>query len=102
MDPRRQAQLLRAIKLRANVGVLLGEQLGTPEIVELDRLKRAQLAHATRVYVQVLSWTDVERYVIETVRESDRAGVTDSELADAVDRALDKFEQRPRAQAASG
>jgi hypothetical protein len=91
VDPRRLEQLDRARKLEANVSVLLGQGDEAPTIIELGRVSRTALANSARIHVQVLSWTDVARYASIPVHH----GATEAQLADAVDRALDRFEDGP-------
>lgn len=91
MDFRRQSQLDLAAKLRANVSVLLAKGNETPEVVPLNSVKRTQLAGSTRVLVEVLSWTDVERYVHCTVTHDGKPAPNEERLADAVDKALERF-----------
>jgi hypothetical protein len=94
MDSRRLEQLDRARKLGATVSVQLGQGDEVPIVVELNSLKRESLDRAARVYVQVLSWMEVRRYVTIPAHRGAKGGLTDAGLADAVDRALDRFEQK--------
>ena len=95
MDPRRLDQLDRARKLRARVSILLARGHGAPETVELDQVQREALEASTRVHVVVRSWVDATRYVTISARPDTQDCVTEDRLADAVDRALHRFEAIP-------
>jgi hypothetical protein len=94
VDLRRLEQLDRASKLAVNVSVLLGQGDEAPTVVELGRVQRRALEQSTRVLVQVqvLSWADGGRYVMLPVLHGAQGSATEALLADAVDRALDRFE----------
>jgi hypothetical protein len=92
VDPRRSRQLDRASRLRVTVSVLLAQGTEGPDVVELDRVQRAALGRSRRVHVEIRSWVDATRCLTISVRQGAQGGVTEEALADAVDRALERFE----------
>lgn len=94
MLPQRLEQLDRARKLGANIHVLLGRGTEAPIMVELNQLKSDDLETHEWGYVQVSLWRYELQQITIAVRADARERLTESSLAAAVDRALERFEAK--------